>query len=199
MRPVLVVGTGRSGTSTVARLLQDRFGIKMVRQDFLKPDQWAPKGYYEDRRMKELSRKLLSGHIDGKEFSRRAFDWMTGGDVNIKWGYKLPQTCYHPVAVIDSLDPVRIVVCLRERIACARSIRTWRRGSFKLDESGGLGTYDARMAGMLKLLHGRQVLWLDFSEQREEIDLTEIIARYLVNGTDATFPKELAAASSLSS
>lgn len=179
VRPVLVVGTGRSGTSTTARLLQERFKIKMVRSDFLRADEWSPKGYFEDVRMKELSRKIMADKITPTEYARRARDWYTNGHEDVAWGFKLPQTCYHPPEVIDALDPIRIIACLRERTATARSIRTWRRGSFRLDETGGYRKYDERMAGLFKLLHGRQVLWLDFSEPRDEEDLAQLIEDYL--------------------
>ena len=39
-RPILVVGQPRSGTSTTARLLHERFDVCMKTRDFLVADKW---------------------------------------------------------------------------------------------------------------------------------------------------------------
>ena len=45
---VLVFGTGRSGTSTVARLLHEECKVHMGDSWVRQPDNFNPKGYYED-------------------------------------------------------------------------------------------------------------------------------------------------------
>ena len=43
----LVVGTGRSGTSTVARVMHEKLGISMG-NEFVPSNEFNEKGYYED-------------------------------------------------------------------------------------------------------------------------------------------------------
>ena len=176
--PIVVVGTGRSGTSTVARLLATRCGVRMVRDNFLRPDRWNPLGYFEDRKMKTLVKKAMANQIDAAEFARLAREWLQEGH-DIPWGFKVTQICHLRADAIAALDPAAIIVCVRERLATAHSMATWRVPGKNRTTSAGLEKYDLMVAGMLGLLHGRTVLWLDFSESRDEADLLNLIIDHL--------------------
>jgi len=184
MRPILVVGTGRSGTSTTTRILHEHLGVMMVREMYLPGDQWNPKGYYEDKKMKLIVKQAIAGNISPESHEVQGREWMTKGK-DIPWGFKVTQLSNGPPTFLDALDPMAIIVCMRERELTAKSIVAWRRKNWKLDEEAGYRKFDQKMAAMTKFLHGRQVLWLDFSVQRDEVELGKIMSdfiglRYLV-------------------
>lgn len=60
---ILVMGVGRSGTSTVARILHTRLGVCMGHhKDLEKPAEGLPNGSYEDLEMLKVTRNLVGGN-----------------------------------------------------------------------------------------------------------------------------------------
>lgn len=174
MRPILVVGTGRSGTSTTTRILHEHLGVMMVREMYLPGDRWNPRGYYEDKKMKLFVKQAVNGAISPEVLAMQTREWMTQGE-DIRWGFKVTQISNGTPALLDALDPSLIIVCMRDRDLTAKSIVEWRRSNWKLDEAAGYRKFDQKMTALMKFLHGRQVLWLDFSEQRDERELKLIL------------------------
>ncbi len=62
---ILVLGTGRSGTSEVARAL-DELGVNMGNA-FHMGDKFNPKGYFEDREFQALNLSFYMMHLDTTE------------------------------------------------------------------------------------------------------------------------------------
>ncbi len=145
-----------------------------MREMYLPPDQWNPKGYYEDKKMKLMVKQAISGKRTPESLEVEAREWMTRG-ADIRWGFKVTQISLGSPAILDALDPSLIIVCMRDRELTAKSIVEWRRSNWKLDEAAGYRKYDQKMTALMKFLHGRQVLWLDFSEQRDERELKLIL------------------------
>ena len=88
----MVVGSIRSGTSTVAWILSQHFGIRMG-TTLLAPDKANPDGYYEDTDLVRLSK------VFGSDFMADKIDlngWQKGADaffhkmigLNKPWGFK---------------------------------------------------------------------------------------------------------------
>lgn len=99
--PILVVGTGRSGTSTVAKALMS-LGVDMGFM-FRKPDQFNPEGVYEDLFFKHLNEWYIR-----KDITRQ--QWKMGVESimhtrNELWGFKHPNTCYLLQEYINLLKP----------------------------------------------------------------------------------------------
>ncbi len=184
--PVVVVGTGRCGTSTVARILQERLGVLMWKEECIRTDSWNSKGYFEDKRCKLYVKGLIASaelpdadrDAASEHAARQIREWMGSG--GISWGFKLPQTALCPPELLRHLRPRRIIVCVRERHQTASSIHRWRRESWKMDINGALDKHDARLASLNCLLHGYAALWLDFSEARDEDVLTQTIRNFLL-------------------
>ena len=61
-KPIFVIGTGRSGTSTVARLLHDNFDINMG-DNFRPANDDNPSGFYEDLDLKRLNDRMLTSQM----------------------------------------------------------------------------------------------------------------------------------------
>jgi hypothetical protein len=60
LQSILVVGTGRCGTSTVARVLHEQLGVCMGSR-FREADANNPRGFYEDLDALEANQRLLAG------------------------------------------------------------------------------------------------------------------------------------------
>ena len=93
-KPVLVIGCGRSGTSTVARILHNRFNVKMG-ETFEPPNDANPQGYYEDTALHYANRKLTRGlgtypewfYFTQQEIKKRY-------EMNRPWGLKVNGLTY---------------------------------------------------------------------------------------------------------
>lgn len=164
----------------------------MVREQFLKPDKWNPRGYYEDKKMKLYVKQAVAGVRSPESMATNVRSWMTQGK-DISWGFKVTQLSNGPPELLEALDPRRIIVCMRDREMTGRSVVSWRRSKWDLDSVRALRKVDRMMSGLMKILHGRQVLWLDFSEQRDEADLKRLLEVYLLSGADASKPRSWAA------
>lgn len=106
---VVVVGTGRSGTSTVARILHERIGVCMGH--YLKsPGSANPEGYYEDYLEHGLM-LMVAQDITGIDELMRCVS-QSHKDCE-RWGFKDPWFIHLPQQAMKMINP-RVV------------IRTWR-------------------------------------------------------------------------
>jgi hypothetical protein len=115
----LVLGCERSGTSTVARILDD-LGFCMG-HDLPKPDRDNDRGYFEDRLMLRPSIRLAWGETSADVWLRelalaRAFCTADG------WGVKHPALSNVEPKTILELNPVLIAVTVRRRDDVVRSL-----------------------------------------------------------------------------
>jgi hypothetical protein len=75
--PFLVVGPGRSGTSSVARVLHEKLGIHMG-SNLRKPNDRNPKGFYEDVQFCVMNQRLLDAWFSQLKVKKPWLRW-TGG------------------------------------------------------------------------------------------------------------------------
>lgn len=111
-----VLGPGRSGTSTIARILHNHFKISMG-EHFRPPDEHNKNGYYEDLEFKSANESFITGQLFFAQ-------WITIIEREIKkrngkvWGLKDPRLCYllgfylcyteNPVFIRCERDPNKI-------------------------------------------------------------------------------------------
>ena len=97
--PVIVVGSPRSGTSVVARLLHERLGI-MMDEGPIKKDALNPQGYYEDERLVTINAQVLKRWQMGSNNEQRMdmawaaqfAQWVTMRATKYeRWGFKEPR------------------------------------------------------------------------------------------------------------
>lgn len=130
VRPkVLIVGSGRSGTSTAARICHEKLGICMGR--FFKPaDEMNPEGYYEDYVSHGLVRSMVAGVLlptDYLEIMSEVLEverssWSTEqGDrhprwhtMTVPWGAKDPWFLQLQPSWQKALEPELAIICRRE-------------------------------------------------------------------------------------
>lgn len=92
-KAIVVVGTGRSGTSMFAGVLH-HLGVFMGKE-FIPGDRNNPQGHYEDKAFADLNRDVVDGKIDfpywaketEKLFKKRLEEQKTE-----RWGWKIPST-----------------------------------------------------------------------------------------------------------
>lgn len=90
--PVIVIGSPRSGTTTVARVMQNWLGIVMDASP-MKPDKVInPYGWYEDSRLVEMNRLYYLGMIKLNAWARRFKRYIRAMEkLDRPWGFKDPR------------------------------------------------------------------------------------------------------------
>jgi len=124
--PYFVIGTGRCGTSTVARILHEHFKIPMALDEgrLRKFHHTNPKGAYEDWDIYNMNRWLADGKIGLREWfalcdhhilaRRRKFE---------AWGWKdILTTSLLGQILLFFDDPPRIIRCQRDRRLVLKSM-----------------------------------------------------------------------------
>lgn len=107
-RPVIVLGTGRSGTSVVARVLEERVGIAMGGPGEYRPE--TPDGDWEDRVVRRATEQYHAGDRSRESWAQalkvRALERGGSGD---PWGFKLPLLSLHLPELLDLFPHSRLV------------------------------------------------------------------------------------------
>lgn len=102
---ILVIGTGRSGTSCIARLLQERLGV-----DFGGPgkiDEYTPKGGYAREGWMKPSEKFGEGKV-GKGGYLEMLD-PDPQTLQEPWGFKHPYLCERMEDALDTFNRVTYI------------------------------------------------------------------------------------------
>lgn len=117
--PVIVVGTGRSGTSHIARLCQS-LGIHMGDR-FREPDETNPEGFVEDFDIRNLLQLKLDGHLTSEGLIDALKEiGATRNERGVPWGFKNPRVadCVPEVkAAFPDSRWIRISRPMREVVA----------------------------------------------------------------------------------
>jgi len=109
--PIIVVGPGRCGTSTVARLLTE-LGVCMG--DGFRADDQNPKGYFEDADMKSANTFRIEGVWDRHTWSRGVLLRTTVLSARSSvWGWKDPRTAEFIGDIVEMFPGARYVRCVR--------------------------------------------------------------------------------------
>jgi hypothetical protein len=116
---VLPTGPGRCGSSTVARCLHEFCNINMGEQWVRQPDNFNPKGYYEDYAFGEILKNLMTTRVSSEEGIQQVRDMLTTviEERSVKytdWGFKA-NTLYAVLPMVMDLLPEQpyIIRCKR--------------------------------------------------------------------------------------
>jgi len=124
--PVIVTGTGRSGTSTVARLLHEECGVAMApSRELLAPAGPAnPEGVYEDLEVRQLHIDVKRGVLTLAEFR---LEMMRLASVRAAkpWGWKDPRGSHVLGLHLQWFPGATIIWCQRSLPDVVRSIHRW--------------------------------------------------------------------------
>lgn len=116
-RCILVIGTGRCGTSAVARVLHEALDVFMGKR-LLGPGGTNKNGHYEDLDAENLLRVYRDG--GRAQHKVRAFAALRSQSHPL-WGMKSPNLVFAARDFMEPTDDSRIVCCVRDRSRCIRS------------------------------------------------------------------------------
>ena len=182
---ILVVGTGRSGTSAVAKILHEN-GINMGNA-FVSSRDHENGSSYEDTECKRINTDFLLNKMTYDEYIRRLFKY--GKSKTEPWGVKHPAIVYVLGIYLQVFDPV-IIRCSREREGVVASCM--RCYGFSHQKAEHL--YDYRTVVLDSLLRRIEHLDIDFTERLSEDDILEQMAGFLHGQNPAYNLGELARA-----
>ncbi len=119
--PVIVLGTGRSGTSAVAGVLY-HLGVYMGRK-FIPASAANPLGHFEDIEFRDLNHSLLQKTLS-------FFTWHTAiknliearQELGVSWGWKDPRNCYILDAYLQEVPNAKVIICQRDPAEVEKSM-----------------------------------------------------------------------------
>ena len=164
--PFIVTGTGRSGTSTVGRVLHTLLNVSMG-EEHVKADHANPDGYWEDLDFWNLNRAFIRSMIDFNTFFLGVQNVITKRENDHKvWGFKDTKLCYFLGLYLSYLNDPKIIVCERPKHLVVNSLaRVWNQ-----DKKIGEQFYDGRILCLDRLLQGRDHLVIRFGKERKSDD-----------------------------
>lgn len=174
MKPIFVMGTGRSGTSTVARLLHTEFDVCMG-QRFRDPDEFNPMGYYEDLDLKNLNEQFLSGTLTFPAFATALEnELMHPWRRNTNWGLKDPRLCELGGFYFAQLDPI-VIRCTRSKEQVVASLQK----CYGYAEDVASKIFEGRENALDNLLRHRHVKLISFDQLKSDEQVGEEIENVL--------------------
>lgn len=178
--PYLIVGTGRCGTSTVARILHENLGVYMG-EYFQPPDKGNPQGYYEDQEFVSLNYQLYSAGIDYQHWLGQTVGLIKKRQLmRVPWGIKSLRIVELFGMYLGLFDNPKIILCTRDREDTIESILR----SFKSNRKNANRLYVIRTTLIRRFLTGRDYLEIDFTERRNECEIERLIKEKWNDNTD---------------
>jgi len=172
-RCILVIGTGRSGTSMVAGML-NQLGVKMG-EKFMPADRNNPYGTFEDYELFQINWRVADKSLEPDALE----PLLKKRCENDIWGFKDPrliETAQHVIPMLEELGcDVRVVVCRRNRAETVNSyMRAYHRGRV-LSERWYEESIRALAARMLELRCPVMELWFDEIMNNTEEEALELM------------------------
>ena len=170
--PVIVVGTGRCGSSFVSGILHNDLGVLMGDR-FRKPDPLRnPDGYYEDLDFVDLNRDLLFNYMTFGGWMIKIQDLISKRlSMDKPWGFKDPQVSELMGLYLGFFNKPKIIWCQRSFRAVLDSFVTKNRWT----ETDARHIISARFTCLKRLLESRDRLDIVF-KQDERKTKEEIIS-----------------------
>jgi hypothetical protein len=107
---IFVIGAGRTGTTVVAKVLQERLGVDMGGPGFVR--EGTPEGDYEEQNFKRIARDLWTGEITAAEW-RAGAEKIAVGKTD-PWGVKYPGHCEFLPLIMNTFPQATWIWCQRE-------------------------------------------------------------------------------------
>ena len=167
---ILVLGTGRSGTSTVARLLHTKCSVSMGLR-FKDPDSANPLGYYEDLDFLEINTNAALLYETRFRLIKQLFT-----ERKEPWGLKEPRTPYWWRIYRECIDKdTKIIIATRAVHLVIQSLKK----NYGWSETDSLTVIRERCSGIEQLVKGFDTLTIDFTNNRTDEELTEILTNHI--------------------
>ena len=160
--PYIVVGTGRCGTGTVARILNDKLGVFMGFSFINRENADGPDNSYEDAQFYSMNSHLIHGRINFNEWVFAAQKLIKQREALKKpWGFKDTIASYLLGSYIMFFDNLpRIIRCNRKPELVIKSLRN----NLKLEKEDAKRIFDSSTIAMDRLLRHIDHLVIDFGD-----------------------------------
>lgn len=122
--PIIVIGPPRSGTTMVASVLQNWFGVLMDGAPKPSSELLHPLGFLEDSRLVEANHLYLTGVIPINAWTRRFRRFVRAMKRQTKnglWGFKDPRLIPLLTYSLSFFDRATILRCHRRKELCVKS------------------------------------------------------------------------------
>ena len=171
--PVVIVGTPRSGTSTVARIMHEYFGICMGTAWYNQVES-NPAGNFEDKDLVDTNQDFIEDRITLSQWEFRLMKFFhkmekLGGP----WGFKDPRMIRLVGAVLPYFKKCTIIRTYRPAELCVPSRVKYLGWSHKSSSV----SYVMDMATLDRLLSHYEHIKIDFTEQLNDIDIIKSISK----------------------
>lgn len=175
--PVIVIGPPRSGTSTIARILSNYFGIKMGTL-FMTTDMRNPGGYYEDIDLVKANDEFMMGKITLPQWSEKMLAFIKKMlELQTPWGFKDPRACIFFGQILSFFDNPTIIRCHRKEGLVIKSLEEYF--NFKREQAQQL--YFKSEKTLDRVLKGRFHIFLDMTKGRSDLEIVKEMAGSLNN------------------
>jgi hypothetical protein len=143
---ILVVGVGRCGTSTVARLLHERLGVYLG-DNLEAPTRWNPEGSYEDTVLRQLHVDFHHELLTLPVFHDSVINHLSERDE--PWGIKDPRMAHHLGYYLQWFEAPTVIHCTRD---LDDVVDSWCRGFNTTPEKARPQVLDrwAKLTGVLE-------------------------------------------------
>jgi hypothetical protein len=174
INPVIVIGTGRCGSSFVSGVLHNDLDVCMG-LEFKEPTKFNPGGYYEDIDIKRNNDDLLNSFLTLQGWAKNIKNIMKARiDRNVPWGFKDPRICDLLGFYLLMFNNPKIICCVRDRDLVIKSLVN----KYKLPMDKAVERNDTRIVAQTRLLRGWDYLILDFgSDMVKKEDVIRKITR----------------------
>lgn len=124
--PIVVLGQPRTGTSYIAGLLLN-LGVYMGSR-FDPPDEYNPRGYFEDKEIVQLAAGRYTGLLTQTEFvAGLRVIFKLRKSMHSRWGFKVPLTFLWPQTVYTLIPSAKVIITHREKEATISSqCKVWK-------------------------------------------------------------------------
>lgn len=158
----IVTGVGRTGTSTIARLLHEHYHVPMVENHVIAND------FYEDSDFVKLNEKVILGHISYSYFLAELEELVKARDKeHLQWGLKDPKTSYLLGTYLSIIKEPTIIRCNRDKSLVIDSLMR----NYGWDEERARRIYVDRTIRLDNILDGRDHMVIDFSTHRTDSEI----------------------------
>lgn len=163
---IVVVGTGRSGTTAASRTLQEKLGVDMGGPG--RKHKSNPTGDYEDRHLRNnIDAPYHRGNITREEWESRLLEHAAKKEE--PWGWKDPRNAHFLDEILD-IFPCAHIIWARRRFGDV--VESWMKWYNRTAEAASL-EIEARLRGIQNALrkHGKDALKIDFTNHVDETEL----------------------------
>jgi hypothetical protein len=172
IEPIVVTGTGRCGTSFIARILHERLDVSMGRA--FDSDFTNPRGFYEDLSIRSLNQKMIENLTPHREYAY-AFRRIVAARSRDPWGFKDPRVLHVFAHMLGHVELDRLIIPKRDKVAVANSMTR----CYGWDFEYAMSVVRAREALTRELVINVRPVVIDMNRRWDDEGMEEFLRREL--------------------